>query len=148
SSGPVPGTTDAAIVADAQSDVRTDARTDQPPADPWGGAPPAPANDQWSASRPVDGPKPAGGPGVGTGLPPQFLTRSASGITVGADSRGVMIAAAPIAISSNDPKQLAQFHARANHLVLDKLDTVFVGGVQRPMGVFHGSFGGVAIRQI
>lgn len=44
-------------------------------------------------------------------------------------------------IASNDPKELAQYHARVNHLVLDTLNTMLVGGVQCPAALFHGMVG-------
>jgi hypothetical protein len=88
------------------------------------------------------------GQGVQLVIPAGFQISARNNVVVAINPRGVLIAGGPIAIASNDPKQLAQYHARVNHLVLDKLDTMLVGGAQRPAALFHGMVGKVAIGQI
>ena len=85
------------------------------------------------------------GQGVQVVIPAGFQIAAKDNLVVAANPRGVLIAGGPIAIASNDPKELAQYHARVNHLVFDQLMTVPVGGVQRPAAAFHATFAGVAV---
>jgi hypothetical protein len=107
-----------------------------------------PVQDQWGASTPLDGTKIGVGQGVQLVIPSTFVTSVQNGLTVAHDSTGVLIMAGLIDISSNDPMELARYHARRNHMVFDSMKTIFVGGVQRPMATFHGVFNGVAFRHI
>jgi hypothetical protein len=124
----------------------------KPSSDPWAGGTPAdasaPVPDQWATSTPPEGNKLPVAQGVEIIVPSSFRHGEQSGIMVAMDTRGVMIAAGPIAIETNDPQKLAQFHARTNHLVFESMQQVYVGGVQRPMAVFHGTYGGVNVRHV
>ena len=81
-------------------------------------------------------------------FPPGFRTTVQNGITIALDQHGTMIAAGPIEIPTNNPKQLARYHARANGLVFEAMQQVPIGGAQRPMAVFHGKAGGVIVRHL
>jgi serine/threonine-protein kinase len=145
---------DAPPPADAAAQAAVEPSPAPPGPDPW--APPPPV-----ATRPSPGaraPRPAGAPaasvagqkmsigqGVQLVIPAGFQIAAKDNLVVAANPRGVLIAGGPIAIASNDPKELAQYHAKVNHLVLDQLMTVPVGGVQRPAAVFHATFAGVAV---
>jgi len=59
-----------------------------------------------------------------------------------------MIAAGPIVVATNDPQKLAQQHARAYHLTYESMSQIFIGGVQRPMAIFHGTVNGVSVRHV
>jgi hypothetical protein len=151
SPGPGPGTDPAPSDAAA---VSHDAPASEPPHrstdDPWAGGPPgdaAAAPDQWGGSAP-DGETLPVAQGVSIIVPSSFRHGEQAGILVAMDTRGVMIAAGPIVISTNDPQKLAQYHARANHLTYDSMSQVFIGGVQRPMAIFHGTFNGVNVRHV
>jgi hypothetical protein len=134
---------------DASSEDVAPVKQSAPPSsDPWAGSPPPATPDHWASSGLPDGSKLAVGQGVEVVMPPGFRTDVQSGITVGFDNRGIMIAAGPITAETNDPQQLAQIHARTNGLVFESMQQIFVGGVQRPMAIFHGSFGGVAVRHV
>ena len=85
------------------------------------------------------------GQGVQLVIPAGFQIAAKDHLVVAANPRGVLIAGGPIAIASNDPKELAKYHARVNHLVFDTMSTVPVGGVQRPAALFHATFAGVAV---
>jgi hypothetical protein len=110
-----------------------------------------PAASKLSPPSPA-APLPAGtrvavGQGVSIIMPPGFRTEvNGIGTTLGYDTRGVVIAGGPIIVPTNDVSELAKAHARINHLVFDKLQQVPVGGTQRPMGLYHGTFNRVAIR--
>jgi hypothetical protein len=144
-----PSPSDAAVVS---HDAPIHSEPSKPAVDPWAGGTPAdasaPAPDQWASSTPPEGTKLAVSQGVEVIVPSSFRHNEQAGIMVAMDTRGVMIAAAPIAIATNDPQKLAQYHARTNHLVFESMGQVFVGGVQRPMAIFHGSFGGVNVRHL
>ena len=88
------------------------------------------------------------GQGVQLVIPAGFQIAAKDNLVVAASPRGVLIAGGPIVIASNDPKELAQYHARVNHLVFDKLTTVPVAGVQRPAAVFHATFAGVLVAHV
>ena len=115
--------------------------------DPWSEAKAPPAQDHWGAAPAVDGTKVSIGQGVSLIIPPGFQTSSQNGITFAVDARGVSIGAAPIDVATDDPKQLARIYARRNNLVVDSMQTVYIGGVQRAMLIFRGAFRGVAVRQ-
>jgi serine/threonine-protein kinase len=158
SSGPAPAS-DAAI-ADTDDDVDTPGDPPvtppitppvTPPVDPW--ATPstparAPRSDPWASGGSLAGTKVAVGQGVSLIVPPGFRTMSQKGTTVALDSRGVVITAAPILARTNDPTELARLHAANYNLELDDIEDVEIGGVERPMAIFHGNFGGVALRHI
>jgi hypothetical protein len=115
--------------------------------DPWSGAKALPVQDHWGAAPEVDGTRVSIGQGVSLIIPPGFQTSSQNGVTFAVDARGVSIGAAPIDVATNDPKQLARIYARRNNLVVDSMQTVYIGGVQRAMVIFRGSLRGVAVRQ-
>jgi hypothetical protein len=101
-----------------------------------------------AAAAPVGGQKMSIGQGVQLVIPPGFQIAAKDNLVVAANPRGVLIAGGPIVVPSNDPKELAQYHARVNHLVFDKLFTVPVGGVQRPAALFHATVGKVTMAHI
>ena len=111
-------------------------------------AEPRPAPDPWATTSTIDGTRVAVGQGVGVIIPSGFRTASLTGYVAAQDPRGVMIMAGPIALPTDDPQQLAQDHARLNHLVFDAMDHVFVGGIRRPMARFHGSVNGIAVHHV
>ena len=117
-----------------------DDKTDPPP------APPGP--DPWARTTPITGDTVSVGEGVELIVPSGFRTTTANGYLTAFDPRGVMIIAGPIAILTDDPQQLAQYHARANNLVFESMQQIFVGGVQRPMAVFHGVSAGTPVRHV
>jgi hypothetical protein len=104
--------------------------------------------DPWAGSSPLDGDKLAVGQGVSLIVPSGFRTTVQNGFTGAYDARGVAIMAGPIAIATDDPMQLAKFHARSNNLVFESMDHVFIGGVQRPMAIFHGTVAGTPVRHV
>jgi tRNA A-37 threonylcarbamoyl transferase component Bud32 len=116
-----------------------------PVADPWAGAGSA---DQWANGPAIDGQRLAVGQGVEIVFPPAFRTQVKDGATFAIDDRNVMIAAGPIDLASDDPRVLAKDYARRFHLVFDSMDTIFVGGVQRPKLNFHAVNGGVVVRNV
>jgi hypothetical protein len=139
-----PTPSDAAVVGhDAPS-------PSEPASDPWAGGTPsdasAPVPNPWGSSSAPEGNKLAVSQGVEIIVPSSFRYGDQAGIMVAMDTRGVMIAGGPIAVATNDPQKLAQAHARTNHLVFESMGQVFVGGVQRPMAIFHGTFSGVNVR--
>jgi eukaryotic-like serine/threonine-protein kinase len=158
------------VVAPAPEPVRlAEVSADAPPpADAPQAAvepPPAPATDPWApppvAPRPTPSTRPRPAPaapasgqrmsigqGVQLVIPTGFQIAAKDNLVVAANPRGVLIAGGPIAIASNDPNELAQYHARVNHLVFDALTTVRIGGVQRPAAVFHATFAGVEVFHI
>ena len=150
-SGPAndPAPSDAAVVS---HDAPIQNEPGKLATDPWSGGTPAdasaPAPDQWASSTPPEGNKLGVSQGVEIIVPSSFRHGEQAGIMVAMDTRGVVIAAGPIAVATNDPQKLAQYHARTNHLVFESMGQVFVGGVQRPMGIFRGSFGGVNVRHV
>jgi hypothetical protein len=82
-------------------------------------------------------------------MPPGFRTETKpNGTTIGVDAHGVIIAGGPIIVPTNDPMELVQAHARLNSLVFDHLKQISMGGTQRPIGFFHGTFNGIAFRHI
>jgi hypothetical protein len=110
---------------------------------------PGPSVDPWATpASPIDGTRVSAGQGVGVIIPSGFRTADLSGYVAAQDSRGVMIMAGPIVPATNDPQQLAQYHARTNQLVFDSMDHVFVGGIRRPMAVFHGTVNGARVRHV
>jgi hypothetical protein len=145
-----------------------------PPAD----APPAPATDPWQqpplapatepgqqpppvTTRPTPGTRPRSAPpasasgrkmsigqGVQLVIPAGFQIMAKDDLVAAANPRGVLIAGGPIAIASNDPKELARYHARVNHLVFDKMTTLPVAGVQHPAAVFHATVAGVLVAHV
>jgi len=120
-----------------------------PVVDPWAGSSAPARDDHWAATPdPADGRRLAVGQGVELVIPPQFRTTVKDGGTIAVDDRNVMIAAGPIDLASNDPRVLAKDYARRMHLVFDEMDTIFVGGVERPKLSFHGTFQGVAVRNV
>jgi len=127
-----------AVHAPSPSDDRTgrDDKAPPPPRDPWAG------------SSPLAGDRVAVGQGVSLIIPSGFRTTVQNGFTAAYDARGVAIMAGPIAIETDDPMQLAKFHARSNNLVFESMDHVFVGGVQRPMAIFHGNVAGTPVRHV
>jgi serine/threonine protein kinase len=154
--GRTPGPSNDPTPSDAAVVSRDAPGKDEPPSkpqsDPWAGGTPAdasaPVPDQWASSAPPEGNKLAVSQGVEIIVPSSFRHGEQAGIMVAMDTRGVMIAAGPIAIATNDPQKLAQYHARTNHLVFESMGQVFIGGVQRPMGIFHGTYGGVNVRHV
>jgi serine/threonine protein kinase len=132
--GPSPAPGDAAVAS-------ADAAIRDVPSKP-------PANDTWGKSTPPDGTKVAVAQGVEVIVPSSFKHGEQGGILVAMDARGVMIAAGAIVVDTNDPKELAKVHARMNNLVFESMDKIFVGGVQRPMAIFHGKFAGVNVRHV
>ncbi|HSS02025.1 MAG TPA: hypothetical protein VLM79_33430, partial [Kofleriaceae bacterium] len=153
SPGPGPGAdpapSDAAV-------VRHDAPASEPPhtpsSDPWAGGAPSDAGpavpDQWGGSGEPEGQKLPVSQGVSIIVPSSFRHSEQAGLLVAMDTRGVMIAAGPIVVSTNDPQKLAQIHARTNHLTYESMSQMFIGGVQRPMAIFHGTFNGVNVRHV
>jgi hypothetical protein len=147
--GPDPAPSDAAV-------VRHDAPASEPPHtpsnDPWAGGVPGDAGpampDQWGGSGEPEGQKLPVGQGVSIIVPSSFRHGEQADILVAMDTRGVMIAAGPIALSTNDPQKLAQAHARAYHLTYESMSQIFIGGVQRPMAIFHGTVNGVIVRHV
>jgi serine/threonine-protein kinase len=149
-------------VAEVSVDARPPADAPQaavePPAppepDPWQQPPPvAPrptpgTRPRPAPSAPASGQKLSIGQGVQLVIPAGFQIAAKDNLVVAANPRGVLIAGGPIAIASNDPKQLAQYHAKVNHLVFDTLTTVPVAGVQRPAAVFHATFAGVQVAHL
>ena len=124
-----------------------------PATDPWAPPPVAPRPTPGTRPRPApaahaSGQKMSIGQGVQLVIPAGFQIAAKDNLVIAANPHGVLIAGGPIAIASNDPKELAQYHARVNHLVFDKLMTVPVGGVQRPAAAFHATFAGVAVIQL
>jgi serine/threonine-protein kinase len=107
-----------------------------------------PAQDPWGASTRLDGNKIGVGQGVQLVIPSTFETSTNNGLTIAHDSTGVLIMAGLIDMPSNDPMELARYHAKRNGFVFDTMKTIFVGGVERPMAMFHGTFRGVAFRHI
>ncbi|HMG22481.1 MAG TPA: hypothetical protein VK607_14210, partial [Kofleriaceae bacterium] len=95
-----------------------------------------------------DGNRVAIGQGVQVIFPPGFRTSIQHGQIGAFDDRGIVIAGGPIAVATDDPQQLAQLHARSNGLVFESMQTIFVGGVQRPMAIFHGKVDKVAVRHV
>jgi hypothetical protein len=118
-----------------------------PKVDPWAGAPAA-TDDKWAGVPASDGRRLAVGQGVEILFPPEFRTTVSDGVTLAVDARNVVIAAGPIALASNDPKVLARDYAKRFHLVFDSMETIFVGGVQRPRLNFHAMNNGVLIRNV
>jgi tRNA A-37 threonylcarbamoyl transferase component Bud32 len=116
--------------------------------DPSPSPPVAAVHDQWGASAPLDGNKIDVGQGVQLVVPSTFETSVQDGLTIAHDGTGVLIMAGVIDVAGNDPMKLAQYHARRNGMVFETMKTIFVGGVQRPMAIFHGTFRGVAFRHI
>jgi hypothetical protein len=143
--GPAPGDAAVAIADAAIRDVPS-----KPGGDPWSGPgqPQPPVDDTWGKSTPPDGTKVAVAQGVEVIVPSSFKHGQQGGIMVAMDHRGVMIAAGPIVVDTDDPKELVKAHARMNKLVYESMDKVFVGGVQRPMAIFHGKFAGTNIRHV
>jgi len=117
-----------------------------PGADPWG-APASPSSESSQPPAPIAGTKIAVGQGVSLIVPPGFQTSARDGATIAYDPRGVMIAAAPIDVATNDPKQLARSYAKRSGLVLESMQALYSGGAQRSMMIFRGSIKGVAVRQ-
>jgi hypothetical protein len=106
------------------------------------------APDHWGARASLDGNKIGVGQGVQLVIPSAFETSTQNGLTIAHDGMGTMIMAGAIDITSDDPMELARYHAKRNGMVFDTMKTVFVGGVERPMAMFHGTFRGVAFRHI
>jgi hypothetical protein len=135
--------------------IRSVDRDDLPRSEPRAGEtdpsptpPVAPVHDQWGASAPPDGNKIDVGQGVQLVVPSTFETSVQNGLTIAHDGTGLLIMAGVIDVAGDDPMKLAQHHARRNGMVFETMRTIFVGGVQRPMAVFHGTFRGVAFRHI
>ena len=135
--------------ADAPEQAAVEPR---PGPDPWQQPPPTPPRPspgprapRPAPAAPASGQRMSIGQGVQLVIPAGFQISANNNLVVAINPRGVLIAGGPIAIASNDPKELAQYHARVNHLVLDKLLTVPVGGVQRPAAAFHATFAGVEV---
>jgi hypothetical protein len=134
------------------------------PSDPWAPTPgpsptPNPPNppptpprvDPWAQSDTSSGSKVDVGQGVSLLLPPEFQTRKRQGKTVAYDHRGITIVAEPIPTRSNDPEELAEAHAEAHEeldLELDDTTTVDIAGTKRPLAVFRGNYGRVALRHV
>ncbi|MEO7729423.1 MAG: hypothetical protein ABIY55_00500, partial [Kofleriaceae bacterium] len=116
-----------------------------PVADPWAGTNSA---DHWASGAAIDGQRLAVGQGVEIVFPPAFRTTVKDGATFAIDDRNVMIAVGPIELASDDPRVLAKDYARRFHLVFDSMDTIFVGGVERPKLNFHATNGGVVVRNV
>jgi hypothetical protein len=128
-----------------------DAPVAPPHGDPWAGASISrfdSSTGSGNAPGSLDGDKVAIGQGVEIVMPPGFHTTVQNGITLGLDPRGIMIAAGPIEIASNDPQKLARHHARANGLVYQSMQQIPIAGVLRPMASFHGRVGGVVVRHL
>jgi serine/threonine protein kinase len=146
--GPDPAPSDAAVVShDAPA-----SEPHTPSSDPWAGGLPSDAGpampDQWGGSGEPEGQKLPVAQGVSIIVPSSFRHGEQAGILVAMDTRGVMIAAGPIAVATNDPQKLAQVHARTNHLTYESMSQIFIGGVQRPMAIFHGTFNGLSVRHV
>jgi serine/threonine protein kinase len=112
--------------------------------DPWSASasPPAPHGD----TSTVVGDRLEVGQGVTLIVPPGFQTTVQNGVAAAFDSRGVMIAAAPIDIATNDPRQLARNYAKRTGLVFESMQSISVAGQQQQMAIFRGSFRGVPVR--
>ncbi len=121
------------------------AQAPTPASDPWAQAP-TPAPDHRGTSLQPAGTKLAVGHGVTLIVPPGFQTTTLSGVTAAFDARGVIIAAAMIDVSTNDPRELTQIYAKRNRLVFESTQNVSVGGVSRSMAIFRGTYQGVAVR--
>jgi len=127
-----------------------------PASDPWAQAP-TPASDPWAqaptlapdhrgTSPQPEGTKLALGQGVTLIVPPGFQTTTQNGVTAAFDARGVLIAAARIDVSTNDPRELTRIYAKRTGLSFESTQNVLVGGVSRSMAIFHGTYQGVAVR--
>jgi hypothetical protein len=81
-------------------------------------------------------------------IPSRFEVAVQGGITIAHDGTGVLIMAAPIEPTTDDTMELVRIHARRNGLVFDSVKTIFVGGVQRPLAMFHGKLKGVPFRHV
>jgi hypothetical protein len=136
--------------ASAQAAVEPPARPDPwaPPPPDSPGPSPGPRATKPSPTASASGQKRSIGQGVQLVIPAGFQIAAKDNLVVATNPRGVLIAGGPIVIASNDPKELAQYHAKVNHLVFDTMSTVPVGGVQRPAAVFHATFAGVAVFHI
>ncbi|HET9623948.1 MAG TPA: hypothetical protein VFP84_21395, partial [Kofleriaceae bacterium] len=122
-----------------------------PTNDPWqSGSAAPPVNDPWSthagASADVAGDKLAVGEGLQLIAPPGFAVKRIGTATY-LTQRDITIAAAPLAIGSNDPAELARDFARRFGLTFDRKQTLSLGGQDRPLLLFHGPVNGVAMRQ-
>ena len=81
-------------------------------------------------------------------MPPGFKhQRTARGV-VAADNRGIMITVTSISSPSDDPTELAEIYAKSTGMTLESVSTGEVQGALRPLALFHGTAGGVAVRQI
>jgi eukaryotic-like serine/threonine-protein kinase len=120
-----------------------------PEDDPWG-APASPSSSPSqapAAPAAIEGTKLSAGQGVSLIVPPGFQTTLQNGAIAATDARGVIIAAGPIDVGTNDPKQLARNYAKRTGLVLESMQTIYVGSVQCAMAIFRGSIRGMAVRQ-
>jgi len=131
--------------AEPRAEPRIGSSPGDPPSKP---DPPVHAPDPWAAPSVVEGSKLAVGQGVALIIPSGFSTAVQNGMTAAYDARGVVIMAGPIGFATDDPQQLAALHARSTNLVFESMAQIFVGGVQRPMGIFHGSFNGTQVRHV
>ena len=107
-----------------------------------------PVQDQWGISTPLDGNKIGVGQGVQLVIPSTFETTVKDGVTIAQDGTGILIMAGLIDIPTDDPMELARYHAKRNGFVFDTMKTIFVGGVERPMAIFHGTYRSVTFRHI
>jgi len=146
-SGPSPAPGDAAVVVAADAAIKDDPPS-KPAVDPWAGPAAPQVPDKWATSSAPDGTKVAVTQGLSIIVPSSFKHNEQAGIMVAMDGRGVIIAGGPIMASTDNAKELARLHARMNHLTFDSMDKVFVGGVQRPMAIFHGTYAGHNIRHV
>jgi serine/threonine protein kinase len=134
------------------ADDKHGAPPSRPPAvDPWAGTGAGSAagqGDHGAGGAAIDGSRFGVGQGVEIVFPPGFRTTVTDGATFAIDDRNVMIAAGAIVLATDDPRALATDYARRFHLVFDTMDTIFVGGVQRPKLSFHARNGGVVVRNV
>ena len=79
-------------------------------------------------------------------VPPGFQSTVQNGVAAAFDSRGIMIATAPIDSATKNPRQFARSYARRTGLVFESTHSIFVAGKEQQMAIFRGTFRGVAVR--
>jgi hypothetical protein len=131
--------------AGPDKEASTEAHTDQDTSDksqrdePAGSAGRAGRDDPWASASTLSGTTVSVGQGVQLVLPASFgAPKGKNGYIVASDNRGIFIVTGPVGVAGDDPQQLAAAYARDTSTTLDGINEIFVGGVKRPMGFFHG----------